>query len=122
MAGVSDKNARSYSSASTTYSSRPPTRALPPHRATRPPASPVGSRPAAAHASVAITVVVVLPCVPATATTVPPATACPRSSARRPPERPSPSTGLWFVPPPYFHPAGCQIGGARGVAITTGYR
>src|SRR6266513_2361793 len=83
MAGVSDKNARSYSSASTTYSSRPPTRALPPHRATRPPASPVGSRPAAANASVTITVVVVLPCVPATATTVPPATAWLRASARR---------------------------------------
>src|SRR5205085_1587752 len=71
------------SSASTTYKSRPPTRALPPHPATRPPASPVGSRPAAANASVTITVVVVFPCVPATATTVPPATAWLRASARR---------------------------------------
>ena len=28
----------------------------------------------------------------------------------------------WVVTPPYFHPKGCQIGGARGVVITTGYR
>src|SRR3989441_8840511 len=48
-------------------------RALPPHAATRPPASPVGFRPAAVSASVAMTVVVVLPCVPATATLALPA-------------------------------------------------
>ena len=74
----------SYSSASTTNSSSPPMRALPPHAATRPPASPVGFRPAAVSASVTMTVVVVLPCVPATATlALPAATSSPKASARR---------------------------------------
>ena len=39
------RNAWSYSSASTTNSSSPPIRALPPQAATRPPASPVGCEP-----------------------------------------------------------------------------
>src|SRR2546427_4970483 len=42
-------------------------RSFPPHPATWPPTSPVGFRPEAVSASVTITVVVVLPCVPATA-------------------------------------------------------
>ena len=58
----------SYSSASTTKSSSPATRALPPQALTRPPAMPVGASPAAVSASVVITVVVVLPWVPDTAT------------------------------------------------------
>ncbi len=68
------RNARSYSSASTTNSSSPAIRALPPQAATRPPAIPVGARPIAASASVVITVVVVFPWVPLTPTTVFPAT------------------------------------------------
>ena len=80
--GDNARNERSYSSASTTYSALPPERALPRHLATRPPTIPVGSRPAAANRSVIITVVVVLPCVPETATTVPPSTTACRASAR----------------------------------------
>src|SRR5207249_10893162 len=37
-------------------------------------------------------------------------------------ERPNPRYVPWVVTPPYFHPDGCQIGGATGVAITTGDR
>ena len=65
--GDSARNERSYSSASTTYSRSPPARRFPSHAATRPPTSAVGSRPAAASAVAVITVVVVLPCVPAIA-------------------------------------------------------
>ena len=81
--GVSARKDRSYSSASTTWTAKPPGRRLPPQAPTRPPATPVGSRPAAASASVVITVVVVLPCVPAIATSSPPLTASASASARR---------------------------------------
>jgi len=37
-------------------------------------------------------------------------------------DRPSPSHVPWVVTPPYFHPVGCQIGGASGVVITAGDR
>src|ERR1043165_7833880 len=70
--GVRARKDRSYSSASTTNSLSEPNLRFPPHDPTRPPTTPVGSRPAAASASVVITVVVVFPCVPAMATRSPP--------------------------------------------------
>src|SRR5437764_719274 len=60
-----------------------------------------------------------------------PASASPSPPRRSPPlrlaprsrsgdhQRPSPSYGPPVVTPPYFHPHGCQIGGASGIVITT---
>ena len=81
--GVSARNERSYSSASTTYRRSLPPRKFPDHDPTRPPTSAVGSRPAAARASAVMTVVVVFPCVPATPTNSRPRVTSPSASARR---------------------------------------
>jgi hypothetical protein len=66
--GVSIKNERSLSSASTTIKSLFPKRALEPIAPTTPPTTTVGSSPACASTVAIIEVVVVLPCEPATAT------------------------------------------------------
>ena len=63
--GVSRRNVRSYSSASTTITSPSPETALDPNDATLPPTMMVGSSPACEVTRPTIVVVVVLPCVPA---------------------------------------------------------
>ena len=66
--GVSFRNERSLSSASTTMRSPRPSRALLPKALSRPPMTAVGSRPPRSSTSAIIDVVVVLPWAPATAT------------------------------------------------------
>ncbi len=67
MVGVSDRNDRSNSSASTTMNSPWPSRALvPPSPLSLPPTMTVGSSPPSISTRLIIDVVVVLPCVPAT--------------------------------------------------------
>ena len=65
--GESRKKDRSLSSASATRYCDLPDRAFDPMASTRPPTTTVGSRPPAANTEAIIEVVVVLPCMPATA-------------------------------------------------------
>ncbi len=67
IVGVSRRNDRSLSSASTTMYSPRPRRALLPKAESLPPMTAVGSSPARSSTSATIDVVVVLPCAPATA-------------------------------------------------------
>jgi len=65
--GDSLRNERSLSSASATRYCELPRRAFEPRASTRPPTTTVGSRPPAARTEATMDVVVVLPCIPATA-------------------------------------------------------
>jgi len=82
MCGCRPRKQRSYSSASMTRSGPCPARALAPHCVTMPPTIALGSCPSASSMTAIMAEVVVLPCVPATATARDPSSSRPSRVCR----------------------------------------